>query len=554
MTKINRIADFRHPQAPAAYDPDHTVWAVSFGIEPHSPAATGREQTPDEGRGAMTAGRILNGVLAALTVMESVAGVADAEFAVGDHLKLSASDRVRGEFVSWFDPSGPKSDNNYNFFANRLRFGGTLSFPMIEVVVEGQDTEMVNLPGGDSINPTAGPLGPGAVYFANTHTRDQGEVFLHLGYATLRDFGLPGVALRGGRFGYNQGLEKVAQDPTLAWLQRARISQRLIGNFDYTNVGRSFDGLQALYDNGPFNLTVMASHPTFGGFNVNANKDIERIGLISATASVVEPKAFPATTGQFFFIYYSDQRNLVATDNRPRDLPPGETCATNDNGSLIRSCDTGHIEMSTMGVDLVHVIDLGPGKLDLLTWVAGQVGDWQSLDHRAWAVATEVGYQFPTIPLKPWVRLNHFISSGDHDPTDDEHETFFQLLPTARAYALFPFFNLMNSEDLFLQTILKPLSNVTAAVTGHWLRVADSNDLWYAGGGATSNTFFGYSGVAAKGRDELAYLTDLELTYVYDKHLTLYGYYGRAFGQGVVSSNFAGNNADYGYIEATVSF
>ena len=107
-------------------------------------------------------------------------------------------------------------------------------------------------------------------------TRDQGEVFLHLGYATVRDFGLPGVSVRGGRFGYNNGLEKLAKDPSLLWLQRLRISQRLIGNFDYTNVGRSFDGAQAIYDHGPFNLTLMASHPTAGGYNVNANKEISK--------------------------------------------------------------------------------------------------------------------------------------------------------------------------------------------------------------------------------------------------------------------------------------
>ena len=58
------------------------------------------------------------------------AAAASDEFVLRDHLTLSASDRVRGEFVSWFDPGGPKSNNNYNFFANRLRVGTTLSFPL----------------------------------------------------------------------------------------------------------------------------------------------------------------------------------------------------------------------------------------------------------------------------------------------------------------------------------------------------------------------------------------------------------------------------------------
>ncbi|HVO24910.1 MAG TPA: alginate export family protein [Candidatus Margulisiibacteriota bacterium] len=481
------------------------------------------------------------------------------EFVLRDHLTLSASDRVRGEFVSWFDPAGPKSNNNYNFFANRLRVGTTLSFPSVEFVVEGQDTEMVNLPGADAINTGPGTkglgtLGPGAIYYANTMTRDQGEVFLHLGYATVRDFGLPGVSARVGRFGYNNGLEKLAKDASLLWLQRWRISQRLIGNFDYTNVGRSFDGAQAIYDRGPFNLTLMASHPTAGGYNVNANHEISDIDLVSGTASLVEPEGLQPTLAQFFYMYYGDGRNLVPTDNRPLNPPPGQTCSSGNNSYLVRSCDHKDIEMSTFGADVVHLVDVGPGKLDLLGWIAGQFGDWQSLHHTGWAYDLEAGYQLPDVALKPWLRFVFARASGDKNAADHDHNTFFQMIPTARIYALFPYFNMMNNQDMFLQGIVRPLPGLSAAVTGHWLQVTQDTDLWYAGGGATSSTFFGYSGINPKGRLNLSYLTDFEITYAVNKHLTLYSYYGRAIGQGAVSANFAGNNADYGYLEATVSF
>jgi alginate export protein len=487
------------------------------------------------------------------------AAAASDDFVLRDHVTLSASDRVRGEFVSWFDPAGPKSNNNYNFFANRLRFGATLGFPTIEFVIEGQDTRLVNLPGADAINSGAGTanlgaLGPGAVYFANTASRDQGELSLHLGYATVKDFGLPGVSARVGRFGYNHGLEKPAHDPTLQWLQRWRISQRLIGNFDYTHSGRSFDGAQALYDHGPFNLTLMGSHPTFGGYNVNANKEIEKIDVVAGTASLVEPEGLAPTSAQFFYLYYGDRRGLLVTDNRPRDLPTGQSCSTGNNSYLIRSCDHRNIAISTFGANVIHLIDLGPGKMDLLGWVAGQFGDWQSLHQSAWAYDTEIGYQLPDVALKPWLRFGFFRASGDQNRADHGHETFFQMLPTSRQYAMFPFFNMMNSQDLFLQGVVRPLPGLSAAVSGHWLRLTEAADLWYSGAGATSNTFFGYSGIGSQGRHELSYLTDLEITYAVNKHLTLYTYYGRATGQGIVSASFAGNNADYGYMEATLAF
>ena len=500
---------------------------------------------------------MLISLVLALT-MHSPVGAASDDFVLGDHLALSASNRVRGEFDSWFDPSGPKSNNKYQFFINRLRIGVTLSFPTIEFVVDGQDTELVNLPGADSINSGPGtkglgPLGTGAVYYANTMTRDQGEVFLHLGYATVRDFGLPGVSARVGRFGYNNGLEKPPTDPTLLWLQRWRMGQRLIGVFDGSNVGRSFDGVQAIYDHGPFNLTLMGSHPTAGAFNVNANHEIDKVDLVSGTASLVEPEGLQPTSAQFFYMYYGARRGLVATDNRPVNLPSNQTCAMGSNSYLIRSCDHGNIAINTIGANAVHIVALGPGKVDLLGWTAGQFGDWQSLHHTAWAYDMEAGYQLPDVALKPWLRFVFARASGDKNAADHDHNTFFQMIPASRQYALFPFFNMMNNQDMYLQGSVRPVPGLSAAVSGHWLRVTESSDLLYAGGGATSSTLFGYTGINVKGRHELSYLTDLEFTYAVNQHLLLYAYWGHAFGQGAISANFVGSNADFSYIEATVS-
>jgi hypothetical protein len=154
----------------------------------------------------------------------------------------------------------------------------------------------------------------------------------------------------------------------------------------------------------------------------------------------------------------------------------------------------------------------------------------------------------------PWLRAGYNRSSGDDNPADDTHGTFLQLLPTARIYAQFPFFNLMNNEDLFTQLILKPHSRVTLRSDYHWLRVTESVDLWYAGGGATNSKVFGFAGLPASGRHELAQLVDASVTLSLLKQLTAYAYYGRAFGQGVVKATFAGASADYGYVELTFRY
>lgn len=492
-------------------------------------------------------------LLAALSVLRSGRATADDEFRLLDHLTLSASNRVRGEFVSWFEPRGPNSNESYGFFANRARFGVTLSFPSVEFFVEAQDTRLVNLPGSDSINASVGTLGPGAVYFANTHDRDQGETILHRGFATVRKFGLPGVGVMVGRLGYNHGLEKLSADPVVVWLQKNRISQRLIGNFDYTHIGRSFDGVELLYDYGALNWTTLVAHPTAGGFEISANRQIGDIGLISSTASIVGDGNLGPYALQAFYIYYDDGRDLVAADNRPL-APPSGTCATTVDPEAYRSCDRRTIKVSTVGADLVQTAALGPGTAEVVLWGSGQFGDWQSQDHQGWAYALETGYRLGEVPLSPWLRLGFFRSSGDDDPTDDRHRTFFQLLPTARIYAETPFYNMMNNQDLFVQALLEPEKGATLALGGHWLRVTESADLVYSGGGANSADSFGFGGYGAKGANELAYLADVSLTYAMTKHVHVYGYYGHAFGQGAISRNFAGTGSNYGYIETTVSY
>jgi hypothetical protein len=207
-----------------------------------------------------------------------------------------------------------------------------------------------------------------------------------------------------------------------------------------------------------------------------------------------------------------------------------------------------------MGAAVLHVHALGPGKLDVLGWAAGQTGDWQSLAHEAWAYVFEAGYQLPDVRGAPWLRGGINRASGDADPSDDVHRTFHQLLPTARTYAQFPFYNMMNNQDVFLELVLRPHRTLTLRTDARWLGATTSRDLVYAGGGATSQHAFGYGGTPTGGRNELAYLTDVSLTFTPAPFLTAYAYYGHAFGQGIIDQAYVGNDADYGYVELTVSF
>src|SRR5207245_640652 len=79
---------------------------------------------------------------------------------------------------------------------------------------------------------------------------------------------------------------------------------------------------------------------------------------------------FGTTVGQLSYYYHDDFReDVVYVDNRP----PAALNA--DKGRSAR--------IHTIGANLVHVVPLGPGAVDGLTYGYGQFGDWQSLTPRA---------------------------------------------------------------------------------------------------------------------------------------------------------------------------
>ena len=453
-----------------------------------------------------------------------------------DRITLIASERLRGEFVDWFRPrpgAAAPGANRYSFIASQLRAGVSVVLPHAQLTLVAQDTRLGNLPDDASLPPPVGNLGPGAIYFANTRQQTQGEPFLKLGFLTLRRAGLTATL---GRFEYRDGLETVPGDPTLAALKRTRIAERLVGPFEFTHVTRSFDGVRLAWDRPTWNATVFGTRPTQGGFEVSANQELD-LTLAGAAFTLKRLPFAPPADVRVFYLYYRDDRAApLKVDNRPL---------------AVRTRDHAAIALHTAGAHALTVVDLGPGRLDLLAWLALQAGDWGADDHAAWAYALEAGYQLPALFAEPWLRIGYDRSSGDGNPTDGHHRTFFQLLPTARTYAQLPFYNLMNTGDAFVEVLLAPHRNVSLRCDYHWLALNEAQDLWYSGGGATNDDIFGYAGAPAGGQHDLAQVADLSATVRVLPQVAVSGYVGHAFGGDVVGATFAGRAANYGFVEVS---
>jgi hypothetical protein len=191
-----------------------------------------------------------------------------------------------------------------------------------------------------------------------------------------------------------------------------------------------------------------------------------------------------------------------------------------------------------------------------MVWGAFQFGNWGRLAQRGYAAVAQAGYRLTAVPWNPWLRGTFSFSSGDSNPTDGVHDTFFDLLSTPRPYALNPIYNdLMNVIDVGSELILDPIESVNTRTTLHGLWLSSSRDQWYSGGGAFDNNLFGFVGKPSSHKSYLGTVADSGLTWKVNKHLTLYLYGGHMFGGSVVGANYpSGREETFGYAESTISF
>jgi len=486
-------------------------------------------------------------LLAPLALMAgSVFGQAPAAGSAPEPNKLggvTVTGSLRSRFYGWdwFQPAG--GDNIYAYSGNLLRVGFSQSREKWDWNAEFAVPFILGLPASpNGTGPQQGALGFGSNYLtANSRSQNATMFFPKQLYIRFNSMaGIKAQSLQVGRFEFNDGSEIVPKNATLAAVKRDRVTQRLIGTFGFTDVGRSFDGVHYVLANATSNFTFVAATPTRGVFQADGwGWNRAAFGYASYTHEWGNGKHRADT--RVFALEYDDFRDILKTDSR--------TLA-------VRRGDIENIRINTFGWHSLHAFETQAGTLDLLVWGAVQTGRWGMQDQRAGAFDVEGGFQPKILPkVKPWLRGGHYWGSGDGNPNDNRHETFFQVLPTPRPFARFPFFNMMNNEDTFGMLILRPHAKVTTSSEFHALRLSDANDLWYSGGGVFQPWTFGYSGRLTSGKRSLGNLYDTSIEYRANRKLTLAAYFGYTQGLAAMEQIYpTGKDGRFGYLEALYRF
>ena len=446
-------------------------------------------------------------------------------------LSFNLYNRTRTNVYDWY--AAPNYTTTYPFVEQLLRISIAQRLKHIDWLAELASADVFDVPTtAISSLPSQATLGLGGNYYSASPNTLPAAASFKQGFLRY-DGAAKDTNLRIGRFEFFDGLETTPKDPTLAWLQTNRIAQRLIGNFSFSNGQRSFDGLDGHYGKGSWDITAMAARTTQGVFNMNANPELNVDLQYLAFSKYDFSNHF---LWRVFAIDYHDGRTgLTKTDNRPL---------------AVRQADHKNIRIGTYGADFLTTLPAGPGQLDLVFWGVLQNGNWGALSQHSGAFATEAGYRFISVRTKPWLRGGIFRGTGDNNNTDTIHNTFFQILPTARAYARFPFYDLMDSRDEVAQVIDNPTRHLELRSDLHFLQLTSSNDLWYQGGGAYDNLAFGFAGRPSGGHSSLATVADISSDYQLSTNLALNLYYAHSYGKSVIAADYpAGHSANFGYLE-----
>ena len=434
-------------------------------------------------------------------------------------IEISVNWRTRAEGWNWFE--GPTGNSDYGLWDSLLRLGIGQTGEHFDWFVEGEQPSILGLPDDAVVAAPQGQLGLGGSYYAanNNHT-NVANGFVKQAFLNVKNEGPFGFKL--GRFEYFDGLEVKPKDPLLATVIQTRISSRLISNFGFSAVQRSYDGAQLSANSGANNVTLFGARPTQGVFQVKGMDELSVNVFYGAYTRSINAGQNAAELRVFALGYIDDRSSVLKTDNRP---------------APVRAADLNKIEIATWGADYVHVFNTtDAGKFDFLVWGAIQTGSWGNLQQHAGAFVGEAGWQPAVKVLKPWISAGYSYGSGDGNNTDSRHGTFFQVLTTPRQYARFPFYNMMNNEDLYGTVNLRPVSKLSLRSEVHALRLANSADLWYSGGGAFQPKTFGYTGRPSNTNRGLANVWDVSGDYQITPAFSTTLYYGHAWGKGVVSS------------------
>jgi hypothetical protein len=367
---------------------------------------------------------------------------------------------------------------------------------------------------------------------------------------------IPGLLAAEGDdpFDLRQGYIEIGNTKEIPWglkIGRQVLSygdERLIGAFDWNNIGRTFDAVKLSYKAPTWNVDAFASTvvvPHREGYNqsdlFNGN-ETEREQVFSGL--YFSTTALDFQTTDLYALHLHEDQTLTSTDfvtlglrikSKPGAFAPQETSGFSKDGKTA-----------------LPPAAPKPIGLDYDAELAFQTGEVRDLDLTAFAAHAGVGYTFDAGWL-PRLGVAYNYGSGDGDPTDTDVETFQNLFPTNhKFYGQMDVFSWQNMHDLEVSFKFSPIKKVNVKAEYHAFWLASTDDVWYRANGATAVRSL--NSAARNASNYAGSEVDLTVTYAATKWLAIEAGYSHFFAGDYLADTGASDDADFGYVQATVTF
>ncbi len=407
-----------------------------------------------------------------------------------------------------FRANTPHDDNSFVLLRTRVHAGYSPA-DWLTIFGEGQNSSST----GDRRNP---------------NPQSDGPFDLHQGYVRLGPIKEVPLSLKVGR------QELIYAD------------ERLVGAFDWDNIGRTFDAARLRYEQKTFWVDAFSSRVVLPNDNAfdQPNWDDWFSGVYGSTRSLV-----PKTEVQLYFL----------GDNASSDSPRRITTAVRGNSPR---------DIYTIGSRFQTL----PGQFhgwEFNGEFAGQFGDFEyapgtpgvvtgeRLNHVAYATHIEGRYTFSAEDSKPALALGFDYGSGDDDPTDKEHNTFVNLYPTNhKFYGAMDFLSWQNVLDPYFKASIAPAKGLNLSLTYNVFWLATTSDFFYQVNQAprTAGGYGIHPGNGSFAGQEIDFVASYQPT----RCLQVQGGYGHFFTGDYVNQTFkdlgGSHDADWVYVQAQFSF
>ncbi len=308
--------------------------------------------------------------------------------------------------------------------------------------------------------------------------------------------------------------------------------ERLIGSFDWNNIGRTFDAVKVRFEQPKYwvdafiSSVVRIQRDEFNRSDIFNGNETQREELFAGL--YVSTTAVPAHVIEVYGLYLHDN---------------------NDRFPGVSNADTN---FATVGARIKG----DPKKLGGWEYdgeFSFQAGEVRALDLTAFAIHAGAGYNFFNCWARPRIYAEYNFASGDDHAGDQDVQTFQNLFPTNhKFYGYMDVFSWQNMHNPALSLRCSPSREVTVQLDGHAFFLATNEDVWYRANGVTA-----VRSLNQLARDASTYAgaeTDLTVTYAPARWLSLQVGYSHFFPGDYLGDTGAQDGADFGYAMATVTF